>query len=478
MPINLHSEPLYIPYHISNLLATREYKTWIVGGWCRDNLLGIPSKDIDLCTDAEPVEMLILLPKSHQLSSYIQGKLTVHPVGLEFGTILAHVEMDLEGKYYQDVEITTLRREISHNGRHCEVEFTKDINLDLARRDFTINAMARDFRNIDVLIDPYNGEEDLKNRIIRAVGDPNIRFQEDYLRIIRACRFTGYGDGFSIEPKTWAAMIKHKEGIESLSKERIRNEILAMMKTNHPSKCINALKNAGLLEYTIPPLVDCIGVDQNTYHHDTVINHCIATCQAASKDRPLLRLAALLHDVGKPATKTIDEETGDTHFYNHEVNGAELVYNWAKQFKFTSKDCEYLSTIVRHHMFHFVLGETKKSTIKKWMSKTKDLYWDVIELRKADRAGNKAKEGKPLITYHLQGLIDKVKEIEEHKEPLRVTDLNFSGKDLIALGLEPGPVFGEILNQLLERVIEDADLNTYEKLIELAREILAKQQSG
>ena len=471
MPIDQHTKLLYIPWHIASLLRTAGLKTWVVGGWVRDNLLEIPSKDVDLCTTALPIEVTTILPNVHKYMSNIQGKLSVHPLGWEFGTVLVHVEMDPEGKDYQDVEVTTLRKDSDCDGRHCEVEFTEDIYEDLARRDFTINAMARDFSNIDILIDPHDGQEDLKNRVIRTVGDPDKRFKEDYLRIIRACRFVGYGDGFNIEPKTWAAMIKNKEGILQISKERIRNEILSMMKTDNPSKCINALKNAGLLEYTIPPLVDCIGVTQNVYHLQPVYEHCVATCQAASKEKPLLRLAALLHDVGKPATREEDEEADEVHFYNHHINGAEIVYNWAKKFKFPSKDCEYLSLITRHHMYHISL-DTKKSTIKKWMSKTKGYYWDLIELRKADRAGNKAKEGKPLITHFLQSLIDKMKEIEEHKEPFSLKDLNISGADLINLGMTPGPQFKIILNQLLEKVIKNANLNTRETLLSTVKQLL------
>jgi poly(A) polymerase/tRNA nucleotidyltransferase (CCA-adding enzyme) len=349
------------------------------------------------------------------------------------------------------------------------VRYTDDIVEDLLRRDFTINATAIDLRKPDTIIDPYSGRKDLTDRVIRAVGVPDNRFEEDYLRMVRACRFAGYGDGFDIEPNTKDAIRMHASALANhVAAERTRDEIIKMMKTTKPSKCMEAMKETGLLQYVIPPLAECIGVEQNRYHGEDVYEHCIAVCDNLPPDRPILRLVGLLHDCGKPITK---EGTGDScSFYNHEVKGARLAYQFMRDYKFTNSDCEYASLMIRHHMFHFDRS-TKRKTIKRWLRKVGGLYQDLLMLRMADRAGNKAKASKALVTSHMMDLMHKIAEIELYKEPMSTADLAISGETLKELGLQPGPLFGKILRRCLEAVLDEPSLNTHDDLVAIAKEI-------
>jgi putative nucleotidyltransferase with HDIG domain len=433
--------------------ALHQYDVWVVGGYVRDMLVGAMPGDIDLATTATPEQVQSMLRYTSVVPT------SVVPVGIEFGTLKVLL-LGPGAKPYAEFEITTLRKDLLCDGRHAKVEFTTDLAEDLARRDFTINAMAYNLKTKE-LIDPFNGQEDLKNRTIRAVGDPATRFKEDHLRMIRACRFAGYGKGFAIEPKTWAAILEHRKLIQGVSKERIRDEILKMMKTPKPSKCINALRNTGLLHQIVPLVAIGIGVEQNKHHAEEVYDHCVATCDHLSPDNPILRLVGLLHDVGKPST--MEGEGEEAHFYNHEIVGAEAVYDWMREYKFPREDCEYASLLVRHHMYHFTY-ETKLSTIKKWMGKLKGHHWDLMDLREADRAGNKAKEGKPLVTAHQEYLMSRMREIEKYKPPMSVKDLDIGGHDLIEMGFSPGPIFGAILDDLLDEVLEDPNLNEKEIL--------------
>jgi putative nucleotidyltransferase with HDIG domain len=455
---------LIIPPYIAvvrDLIRKRGGRIYAVGGCIRDMLLGQEPKDIDLATTLVPTDILKL--DDTCIGEYY---VSAYPIGIEYGTVVFMINN-------KRVEVTTLRKDVKCDGRHSEVEFTDNIHVDLERRDFTINAMAADITEGQPLciIDPFGGEQDLKNRTIRAVGNPEERFQEDYLRMVRACRFAGYGDGFTIEPGTWAAITKYKgKLLDHVARERIREELIKMMGTTHPSKCINALKNTGLLEYVIPPINNCVGVEQNRFHAETVYEHCIAVCDHLSPDRPILRLVGLLHDVGKPATK---EGDGDNcSFHSHEIKGARLAYNFMRNYlKFGNEECEYASLMIRHHMFHFDL-DSKKKTIKRWLRKVKGPYQDLFLLRMADRAGNKAKAGRPLVTTFMEDLLSKIREIEEYEEPMNVADLKISGSDLIAMGHTPGPQFGVVLRALLERVLDEPSLNKAEKLKELAKELL------
>ena len=447
-------------------LKKHNYRSWIVGGAVRDLYTESEPHDIDMCTDAVPseVESIFLLAGNDEYNYFTR------PIGIEFGTIQV-VVLDRILAETCEIELTTLRKDLSCDGRWAEVEYTDDIVEDLGRRDFTINAMAMPLDGGE-LINPFDGLVDLHNRTIRAVGNADDRFKEDALRMIRACRFAGYDKGYTIEPITWAAIKRNKLLVNNVSRERISMELMKMMAVPKPSKCINALKNAELLELMIPPVAVCVGVEQNQYHDELVYEHCIMACDAAPQDNVRLRLAALLHDVGKPGTAERDKFDGEFHFYNHEVTGATIAYEYLMDYRFGRDIAEYVSLLIRHHMFRFT-KETKRKTIKRWMNKLKGYHEDVIKLRLADRAGNRAKRDRPLITQAMRDLLHEIEEIKNTKEPMSLQDLKFSGNDLIEMGYTPGPIFGIVLNQLLERVLDDPETNKLEVLSELAKEILA-----
>lgn len=438
-------------------------KTWVVGGFLREVLLGNAPHDIDLATDVLPDNVLALDGKMYE-----SIRVLTRPLGIEHGTVL--VKISDPSTFEKSFEVTTLRKDVACDGRHATVEFSKDIYEDLARRDFTVNAMALSLNGrleVKKIIDPFDGKNDLYNGLVRAVGDPKKRFEEDHLRMLRACRFAGKIGRIDFE--TGQAICWNCTKIGLVSKERIREEILKIMKQDSVKISLEAIWGNGLLSRVLPPLYECAGIDGGQHHDETVLEHCIEACQAIPKEKVLLRLAALLHDVGKPSTW--EEKDGNISFLQHETVGAEIVENYLKEFKFSNEEIEYVTSMVRYHMFRFDL-DTHKKTIKKWLNKINGRWEDLLLLRRADRLANKAKADRPLVTAFMEDLLDKIHEIENFKEPMKVTDLVVSGKDLIKLGLSPGPLFGKILNALLEKVLEDPELNKKEILLEKTCEIV------
>ena len=449
--------PMYVR-EIAQELDKRGYRVWIVGGAVRDHIMGRPVNDYDLCTNARPRKVMYLFKKK------VDGYNAI-PTGIAYGTVTV---IHPEGK---QVEITTLRKDIATDGRRARVRYTDDLFDDLSRRDFTINAIAYDIKSKE-LIDPYTGIEDINARTVRAVGKPNKRFQEDYLRMVRACRFAGYGSGFVIEPETFAGIVKNASKVAKVSKERIRDELVKIVKTPKPSKCLNAMKNTGILRFILPELVPCIGCIQNKHHRDDVYTHVGMVVDAIHPKYTKIRLAALFHDIAKPQTKE-NKDGGIVSFYNHEIVGADICYKALRRLKFSKQECEEISLIVRHHMFRFAMN-SKRKTIKKWMTKTTRngvaLYRDLLRLRVADRKGNRAKWGKPIFTRYFRSLLRSIREIEKYKEPLSAKDLAINGDDLKRLGFKPGPVFKEILGFALDKVLEDSSVNDKVTLITLIHE--------
>ena len=482
--------PKAVEYITSLLQSKLGAKVYIVGGFVRDLISNTPSKDIDLATDAPPTKVMEVLSGT----IHKNYRFRTLPIGLEYGTVVIIAEhgsrvgaLHVSNGRKERFEITTLRRDIKCNGRHVEVKFTDKIEADLERRDFTINSIAL---QIDIdsegkmhgnILDPFNGQEDLTNRLIRAVGDPMKRFQEDFLRPIRACRFAGYGDrGLIIEPVTYSAMCEREihQGIyNNVAKERIQMELKKILKLPKPSRCFNIMKNTSILRLVVPPLAECVDVEQGLHHGETVFDHCIAVCEAVPKHRTTMRLAGLLHDIGKPRTKK-GVGTSAT-FYGHEHVGAEMARKYMGAFNFSKEECKYVELLISNHMYHFDT-DTHLKTIKKWMQKLDGNHFDLVLLRMADRIGNKAKKGKSKMTFYMKDLIKKMHEIQHTKAPLSTGDLAISGKDLInELKLKPGPIFGKIMKGLLEHVLEYPEANERDILLALAKDevdaILAKE---
>jgi len=418
------------------------FKCYVVGGGIRDILLGKKVKLWDLTTDATPRQVSRIFKK-------------VIPTGIEFGTVTVIVKKI-------PYEITTFRSDERYaDGRHpSNVRFTKDLKSDLSRRDFTINAIAYD-PTTGELFDEFNGRKDLKKKIIRTVGDPVERFREDGLRPLRACRFAAKL-GFTIEKKTLEAVPKCLDTAKKVSMERVHDELMKMLESDRPSVGLDLMRRSGLLSIYIPELEVCFGVKQpRPFHKYDVYWHSLYSCDAVHRARPVLRLAALLHDIAKPQCKS-----GNT-FYNHDMEGAEIAHDIMKRLKFSNAHIEYVVDMIRNHMFNYT-SEWSDAAVRRFIRRVgvKNLG-DLFDLRRADIAAME-REVEP---GHPRELRKRIKKIIDDQNALHLKDLKVNGKDIMkTLVIKPGPRVGEILDALLEKVLDEPVLNTRAKLIELIKE--------
>jgi len=446
---------------ICNRLAERGFRGWVVGGSVRDSLLsGSESaprieNDWDVATDARPEQVQAIFNR-------------VIPTGIEHGT----VTVLLDGTGY---EVTTLRGETSYSdGRRPDsVHFVDDIVADLARRDFTINAIAFDPLS-EQLIDPFGGQEDLKLRILRAVGEPLERFNEDGLRVLRAARFVATLE-VELDPKTARAISPSLDTYRKVSAERVRDEWVKTMKARHPSRAFEVMREHGLLAITAPELLASVGCEQNRYHTFDVWGHAMA-CLDACPRSPTLRMAGLLHDVGKPKSRAKSEKTGDYTFYEHERIGAEMAAPMLSRLRFSNEERERIVALVRHHLICYD-PSWSDSAVRRWVRRVSpELLADLYALGAADAAakGRDASED----VKNLRELEQRVSELLAAGAVLSARDLQVDGRGLMdALGLAPGPKLGEILRTLLDKVVDDPALNDRETLLQLAKEYLLTNQT-
>ncbi|OGY59705.1 MAG: hypothetical protein A3F24_02300 [Candidatus Colwellbacteria bacterium RIFCSPHIGHO2_12_FULL_44_17] len=445
-----------IPQEIKSILKTlgkEGFETYIVGGCVRDLLLKRKPKDWDVATNAKPPEIQKLFPESIYENT--------------FGTV--GVKTGAEDATLAIVEVTTLRREEKYSDyRHPDViEFTNTIEEDLARRDFTVNAIALD--KDGNYIDPWNGEKDLKDKIIRAVRDPEGRFQEDALRLMRAIRFAVQLN-FEIEPKTESAIKKQAGLLRVIAKERIRDEFIKIILASDggSARGIYMLEKLGLLEYIVKELREGIGIGQNKHHIYTVFEHNVrALDYAAQNDYSLeIRLASLLHDVGKPRTKAGDGP--DSTFYNHEVVGGRMTYDILNRLRFPKRVIEYVTHLVRYHLFYYNVGEVSEAGVRRFISRVgTECIEDLLKVREADRIGSGVPKAVPYKLRHLKFMIEKVK-----TDPISPKMIKINGNDLMKLlNIEPGPKVGKILAVLLEEILDNPKKNEKEWLEEQAKEL-------
>jgi poly(A) polymerase/tRNA nucleotidyltransferase (CCA-adding enzyme) len=367
-------------------------------------------------------------------------------------------------------EVTTYRSDGTYvDGRHPEtVRFSDTLEEDVKRRDFTVNGLAYDVIRGE-LIDLVHGKEDLRSGIIRTIGDPRERFGEDGLRTYRACRFAAKLT-FTIEEHTFAAIRQSLDVVAKVSVERVRDEIMKMMEAEKPSIGIEYMKNSGLLALCLPELAECIGVEQNKYHRYDIYYHSIYSCDAAPREYPLIRLAALLHDVGKVPTRR-EGSDGDNTFYNHEVVGARMVRRLMRRLKFSNEDTQTVVNMVANHMFHYT-SEWTDGAVRRFMRKVGvENLEELFLLRRADREGNGMRGGLPAPIRELKKRIAKVIEDEN---AITVRDLDINGHVVMEeFRIPPGPMVGKILNHLLELVLDNPELNKRDILLEKAREAYA-----
>jgi tRNA nucleotidyltransferase (CCA-adding enzyme) len=428
-------------------------RAWIVGGCVRDSLLGKPVADWDVATEALPAELMRLFPRAI-------------PTGLQHGT----VTVVMQGQHY---EVTTLRGETTYSDgrRPDEVHFVDDIAADLARRDFTINAIAVDAES-GALVDPFEGRKDIERRTIRAVGKAHERFSEDGLRVLRAARFCATL-GFELDPDTFAAIEPTLDTFRKVSAERVRDEWMKTMKAAAPSRAFDVMRRSGILGVSCPELLEGVGMEQNKWHTYDVWTHAMACMDACAGD-PVLRIAALLHDVGKPRTRAFSDKTRDFTFYDHDRVGAEIADPICLRLRFSTDERQRIVALVRHHLFHY--DAWNDAAVRRWIRRVgKERIEDLYALNEADIRG-KAPAIDPDALVPLQMLKAHVEKVLAAGAALSTRDLAIDGNDLMKeLGLKPGRVIGEILTALLEDVTADPSANERETLLERARALAASR---
>jgi tRNA nucleotidyltransferase (CCA-adding enzyme) len=429
-------------------------RAWVVGGCVRDTLRGDRVSDWDVATTARPEKVQKVFRK-------------VIPTGIDHGT----VTVLWKG---QPFEVTTLRGEgaYSDGRRPDHVVFVDEIDRDLARRDFTVNALAYD--PVDgQLVDPFGGLADMRNKVLRAVGDPSERFQEDGLRILRGARFVATLD-FELEPGTEAAFRAALDTFRKVSPERVREEWMKAMKAETPSRAFEVMRRTGILEVTYPELLAQVGCEQNQWHAYDVWNHTMRVLDESAAD-PVERIAALLHDVAKPRTRAKSDKTGDWTFYHHEKVGADMAERWLRDYRFSNQERELVVGLIRHHLICYS-SEWTDAAVRRFIKRVGPERVDpLLRLGNADALGKGRNVEEELsLLKELRGRIDK--SIEEGNA-LSTQDLAIGGKDVIEhLEGGAGPIVGEILRTLLDRVIEDPSLNTRDKLMPMVEELAREGQ--
>jgi putative nucleotidyltransferase with HDIG domain len=411
----------------------------VVGGAVRDMELNREVKDWDFATNLTPEEMKKLFPKN----SFYDN---------DFGTVGIVMGEDV-------FEVTTYRTEKGYTDkRHPDkVAWGKTIEEDLMRRDFTINAMALDASG--KIIDLYGGREDIKNRLIRAVGNPDKRFREDALRMLRAIRIATQ-IGFLIEEKTFESIQKNATDINEIAGERIREELFKILVEKGVVDGIKLLKNSGLLAEIMPELLEGVGMEQRGHHIYDVWTHALETLKYTDSADPITRLAALLHDVGKPTVMKIVD--GERTFHNHEVVGSRIASRIGKKLKFSNEQLDQLFRLTRWHMFTVTEMQTDKA-VRRFIRNVTVKYLDeMIAVRRGDRLGSGASE----TSWRWEKFKERLVEVQ--KQPFTVKDLKVDGHDVMeVLQIKPSKKVGDILEELFAQVEEKPELNDREKLIEM-----------
>ena len=438
---------------IAIILNTEGFQCFLVGGSVRDSIMGFTPKEYDIATNAKPEDVQRIF------------KYTI-PTGIKHGTILVILD-DMQ------VEITTFRSDGNYSdGRHPDkVEYTASIEDDLPRRDLTINAMAYNVLDGN-LIDMFDGMKDIKNKIVRSVGNPYERFTEDGLRIMRAIRFATKLN-FNIEKETFEAICHSTGMLTSIAYERIREEFNGILISDNPFRGIELLRKTGILALIMPELMQGFGVAQNRFHKYDVYYHILHTIQAVEPLETeeltlLVRLAALFHDIAKPMVQKKVSKQEEPVYYNHEVVGANVAKKIMKRLKYSNAEIDFVTLLVRQHMFYYQ-DEWTDGAVRRFMKAVGvENIKPLLKLREADRLGGgnrKDKESKAI-----PKLLARIDKIIEEENAITVKDLKINGNDLMQeFNLKPGPIVGKILNYLLDLILDEPSLNDKEKLMEKTR---------
>src|SRR3989338_2960502 len=437
--------------NIMNKFRDHNFQIYIVGGAVRNLLMDKAVSDWDFTTDAKPEEILRIFPEG-----FYDNK---------FGTV---------GIPFQEVnspyEITTMRKEgiYKDHRRPVEVGWTEKIEEDLARRDFTVNAIALgkgkalNVKGEDLtLIDPFHGQEDIRNKTIRCVGNPDRRFQEDALRLIRAIRFATELK-FEIEEKTFAAIKNNADLISEISYERIRDELFKILSSSNDIGVLK-LRETGILQIILPELEKCFGIKQEGPKHDRVYDigeHSLLALKFTPSGNSLVKLAALLHDIGKPDTVNVGQDANVT-FYNHDVVGGNIVLKIAKRFNLSRKQTDKLYRLVRWHLFTVDEKQTDAAIRRFVKNVGLENIDDMMAVRIGDRLGGGTQKA---VSLRMEKFRERINQVLQ--KPFSIADLKVNGKDVMkTLNIKPGPKVGEVLQKLFEEVLEDSSKNNREYLL-------------
>lgn len=437
-----------------DVLQDAGWQCWIVGGFVRDALLGKPDHDIDIATNA-PWKMT---QKTFEAKGY-----RTFETGTKHGTITVEVSGDV-------FEVTTYRTDGTYSdGRHPDsVTFVDDIREDLARRDFTINAMA--YNPAHGILDPFDGRGDLERRTIRAVGDPARRFQEDALRILRAVRFASQL-GFSIEEHTKAGMDQEKSNLRNVSVERIHHELDGFLCGDGVRDAL--IENVEVIGQVVPELLPMRGFDQHTkYHVYDVLTHT-AYVVAGVSPTPLLRWAALLYDIAKPQTFTLVNGTG--HFYGHPKAGAKTAQRILRRLKVRPADVHDICLLVRYHDTKIAPTDRAVKRMLQKLDERPDLFFALCALKRSDALAHAPGYTEGAATA--DKLEHCMKRILDEREPFRIKDMAIGGDDVIGMGVAQGPRVGMVLHDALDALIDGRIKNTYDDLMRFARDDMKRIES-
>lgn len=430
---------------ILNTFVKNGYEAYVVGGAIRNYLLNKKIYDYDITTNALPSDIQNLFEN------------TV-PTGIKFGTVTVFIDNI-------GYEVTTFRKDGEYLDfrRPKKVEFSTSLEEDLQRRDFTINALCMDID--ENIIDIFGGRHDIDNKIIKCIGNPDERFNEDALRMLRAIRFMCVLE-FKIENDTLLSIKRNNMLIKNISVERIVNELNKIFLSNKPSDGIRVLLDTGLIEYILPEMINCVGYKQhNPYHDKDVFEHIMSVLDNI-EPKLNLRLAALLHDISKPECFTIDNN-GVGHFYGHHKKSSEVAKEILKRLKYSNEMITDVCTLIRYHYLKEV--DMKDKGVKRFINSVgKERLDDMFRLNIADIKGKKNSNN----FSHVEVLRKKCKLILERKEPMCLKDLAINGNDLKNLGIPTGRIYSELLNKTMEYVIDKPDKNNKNELIDYIKSLI------
>ena len=446
---------------MNNIFEKNGFKAYLVGGAVRDMFMNKEASDWDVATDATPEQVISAFKK-------------VIPTGIAHGTVTVHF-------MGEEIEVTTFRIEQGYSdGRHPDkVSYASDIEEDLSRRDFTMNAIAVSLKDGSI-VDPFNGKADIKNKVIRSVGNPLERFNEDGLRPIRAIRFASQL-GFEIETYTLQAISNENilKKTSTISIERFRDELVKLLKSPKPSVGLKLLESTNIMKLFLPELLEgrnCIQNDVRGYHVFDVLDHNFYSCDGAPVHKVNVRLAALLHDIGKPASKVVrvTDEGEIYNFFSHEKYSETIARKLLTKLRFSNNEINNVCHLIENHMFHYE-ESWSDAAIRRFVVRVKpENIEDLIDLRLADMYGKynmpiQIKESNACdLLIQLQ---DRIKKIQEENSAFTLKSLAVSGKDLMEIGIPSGKLIGKILDSLLETVLDDPKQNSKDVLLNIAKKL-------